>query len=558
MDMLKLATDRVGDYLVSRAQAREKYEEDRARFANSPQMLELLDKQYDSEMAKGVAGVGIADVAASIPQDLDPRLQSLYAQGEPYGMNMLLKTTPAIEGAAPSHQYALQVTSGLGGTGGAAGEYSTGVFLKPRQELITSYLKWTKVRHLKSAAANMVRSIGDYSQQQAFLNHRRLVNQSLIYDNTAAQVGGTGGLRRRGVIQGIVEGTNGTDARIPVDGYNYLGQFGHTWDVKGQTFTENVLRSVPAELVSIWGNNANLKAFLPSKSISGLEAGESERRRHNNPLDAQFQGQMLSGLVSNGNYIPYIVEHDLNPFGKDNSRGIYSSARPDNAPSGYPTITPTAVSPGTGSSEDYSLFDANNYGAGTVYYAAAWFDGDDLLSAARLSDGVAVAEDEIVQLVISGVPANATSVRIWRCDQQYLDLKNVSAALAHSCWIMDVTPPGTGDTFTVYDYNVTRPYCGTGLILSVNTPMAAVANSVGAWDNFLRSKDFASVAPFMSQIESELSQNALRQVYVGPKQLTFQLANTLHTDQNMLIGSWCSLEVINPFVCGVIKNLPVL
>ena len=558
------------EYFVHQAETKRQYNKDMQRFAGSPDIQAQLTDHFTREMAKGestmqrdmakgVTAVGVADIAPSIPQDLDPVYRSLDAKNEPYGRNMILRAVPKIQGWARQHEYALQTSTGMGGTYGQSTEYGVGNFMKPTQTLFYSYPRWQKLLYMRSRSANDVRSIGDGSEQQIRLNHRRLRNSNLIHADSRGQLSGVSGLLPKGIIQLIEEGTNGTTA-TGSDGYNYNGR-GHTWDVKAQPMTTQTLRQVPEQLVQVWGGASNLTSFMPSRSISGLEAQGDTARRAMGPLDMYTLGQAVGGLTVNGRNIDIVPEDDLNPFSRDCPRGMYTTNRPEGAPTGNPTVAITVQTEGTDDPlKVYGLWDTNPYGIGTFRYVVTYMDDQGLESAGVLSSlGTVSTSGKEVKLTISGVPANATLVRIFRLDTLFLTRRNItSPAVTHSCWIADVAPPGTGAAFTWVDYNEVRPYCGTALILSLGASQTLpYMTSRQKFEQMLMEGGLENIAPFITEEQSVWAENTVREVYVGPQMFTHLLANTLDVTSHYLLGSWVSTEVTHPLLCGIIRNLPL-
>ena len=545
-------------YYLNIATASRRYEELSGRFAHNPNMLAELEREYSAEMAKGVPAIGLGDLAASIPQDLDPVYRSLDVKAEGLGRNTLLRIIPKIQGYARTHEYALQTSTGLGGTSGASTEYGVGNFMRPVQSAMSSSPRWLKLHYMRSRSADDVRTIGDFSEQQVRLNLRRLANQMLIWGDTRKQFGGVAGLGAKGLIQLIEEGTSGT-AGLGTSGYNYQSR-GHTWDWKGQAPSIELMRQGPRELFHLWGSASSLNAFMPSRTLAGLEALSDANRRGSDPFAFAFQGQAVTGILVGGMFVPYIPDDDLSPFARD-SRGLYNITRPEGAPAGAPTCVVVQQNEGTTDSLTFGLWDENPYGAGDVRYVPTYFDENDMESRGTLTGATTVSSGgtKEVKITISDVPANATRVRIYRYDAEYGTARGISSpAATDACWVFDVAPPGDGSPIVVIDHNQKRPYCGTGLLLNVASDTLPYLTGRTAFDNAVRENAFENIMPFVSEAQTNWAENAVREVYVGPTMLTHMVANTMDTRLNYLMACWRSVEVTNPFTCGVLQNLPLV
>jgi len=552
-----------GDYFTNQAAARRRYNELADRYKDRPAVLDELSRELETEMAKGVAAIGLGDIGSSIPQDLDPVYRSLDAKNEGYGRNMILRAIPKIQGHARSHEYVLQTSTGLGRTSGYASEYGVGNFLRPSQVKLTSAPKWLKLMYMRSRSADDVRSIGDFSEPQTRLNLRRLMSGALIWGDTRTQLNGADGLGPKGILQLIEDGTNGTDL-TRTDAYNPNGR-GHVWDWKGQGPSLELVRQGPRELFSMWGSASNLAMFMPNRAISGIEALNDANRRGMSAFDFMIQGQSVTAVTVNGNAIPYIPEEDLSPFGQNAPRGFYQTANaPEGAPTGAPTCTPTLQNEGTTDSLTYGLWDSNPYGgnsANSVRYVVTYFDENDAESQGTLTGATSVTGNgtKEMKLVITGVPANATRIRIYRYDSQFGTLQGISSpAATNACWGMDAAPPGDGSSVTVIDHNLQRPYCGTGIIMGIQSEVLPYLTGRQVFDQAVRENQFEGVMPFVSEDQlSQWTENTIREVYVGPTMFTNLLANTMDTRLHYMIGCWRSVEITNPFLCGILKNIPL-
>lgn len=556
-----------GDYFLNKAAAERRHAEMTARYANHPEMLAQFDKELEQEMSKGVAAIGLGDIGPSIPQDLDQTYRSLDAKNEGYGLNMILRAVPKIQGFARTHEYVLQTSTGLGGTAGRANEYAVGNFLRPVQQKLTSSPKWLKLMYMRSRSADDVRSIGDFSEPQTRLNLRRIMNSELIWADTRAQLNGANGLGQRGIIELIQSGTNGVDG-LGTDAYNYGANsgapLGHTWDWKGQGPSLELVRQAPRELFHMWGNANNLAFFMPNRAIAGIEALQDANRRANNAFDFAFNGQAVSGILVNGNLIPYIPDSDLSPFSRDNLRGFYNTRRPEGAPTTAPVCTPVLQNEGTTDSITYGLWDSNPYGgnsANSVRYVVTFFDDNDMESLGTLTGATLVTGNgtKEMKLTITGIPANATRGRVYRFDTNYGTLRGISSpAATDACWIMDFAPPGDGSSVVVIDHNVKRPYCGTGIVMGVQSAAMPYLTSRERFEQAVRENGFEGIMPFVSEdVLSHWVDNSIREVYVGPTMFTNLLANTMDTRLHYMIGCWRSAEMTNPFLGAVINNIPL-
>lgn len=551
------------EYHLRQARISQGIEQDRARLAGRPELLRAMEEHYAEEMKKGAAALGVNDFGPSIPQDLDRTYRSLDAKNEGWGRCSLLKAVPKIQGFARTHEYAMQVRTGLGGTEGASSESSVGSALFPTQAKFTSTPRWVKNVYQRTRSADDVTIIGDLSESNTRLIHRRLVNGNLIWGDTRTRLNGTDGLTSKGIIQLIEEGTNGSNSSLGTDGWNYNGK-GHIVDWKSQPVSTELARTIPDEVFNVWGSSGQLKMFMPSRAITGMESAQDGNRRNYGPFDSMFQGNVVTGITVNGKFIPFIPEDDLNPFSRDAFRGFYHTRRPTGYPTTLLTVTPAAQTEGTTDGYVYNLWDDNHFGSGSVRYVVTYFDADDRESLGSLSSAITVNSGQEAKITVSNIPVDATRIRVYRYDAEYGTLKGLSASADLACWVMDAVPTGSGAPTVIIDHNEQRPYCGTGLVLSLSSDMADLMSELAEsgkgnlWKQALTERNLDNSAPFVTEEASLYNENTVREVYVGPQLAVNQLAISGDFRVHYLLSSWRSTEITNPFLCGIVKNIPLV
>lgn len=506
---------------------------------NSKQVHRLLELGAAkwSAMQKGVTTTVIAPV---VPQDLEVESHNtLWSETTPTELT-LLKLIPSVEAKQIAHQYTRVTNFGDPRGSGFFGETSLPPNTSVETELITNNIRLLGEigsTFLLAELEKTLRVLGttgasNIERRALRLNTLRKKNRNLYRSDTRVIRQGINGVRFKGLLQLIEEGTDGTTGTSP---------FGsHVIDMQGQSLNVETLREKGAEALTQFGFPTCL--LMDPFVRSDFEASLDTAQRLPLPINMRpyLVGQQVYGLQTQGNVMRFLTDNTLTPrwYG-----GKYVAAAQEGGPTTRPTVTASAGAAG-GST---SYWDSNQEGAGDVHYLVTEMR-DELEGLGTrypaASELTVTAGQKVTILITPGNP-QADSFRVYRG-------KDTDTADTDAYFAFEVANPGTsGAVVTAYDLNANRPGLGTAFALAI-TSMAQQALTAGlatAYDDAVTKS-----ASFFKMPDDEV-RNTVACAELGPSMGILALASIIAEIDRPLMYSACAPQVRNPFQNFAFKNI---
>lgn len=485
------------------------------------------------ELAKGI---GTGDITSIVPQDLEVDAHNtLWDASKPNELT-LMKLLPMKDAKQIVHEFR-QITS-YGETRGF-GEFSEQTLplsTKPtfadRTVNIRLSGEMTEV-FLLASLEKTIRVEGEtgadaIARTMVQLSLLRKINLGMYFQDTSVVRLGTSGLRYKGLLQQIREGTDGTVGTSPYGT--------HVIDLEGQPLTISNIRVRIAKIINLFGfpNVGIMDSFARLDFETSLDgAGRLDLPVGYKPL---VVGQHVGGLQTNGGTCVFHTDNSLNTIV---AQPRYIASAMDLAPSSPPSATLTVNASPTGSNE--SKFRAAD--AGSFFWIITEFkNGRESLGRRLPSSGAqAVAAGEEVAFSITPTDPLSDGFKVYR--------GNSGDANTEAVAIFSSANSGGGGAVAVYDLNHWRPNTSCAFFLSLDTEVTAVMDGrIGAYEAAkLRKSEFIGMPDKPS--------NTVTAVKLGPAMGTMNLATILPTTSRPMLYSARCMEVRNPLQQFVIINI---
>lgn len=481
------------------------------------------------QLAKAIDTAGAAPI---VPQDLEIEAHNtLWSETDPAQLTAL-KLLPSTPATQVQHEYALITSYNTQlRRSGFFGEKSLppeGTWQMRRIRETVKLAGNVMPVFLLAALEKTISAMGGVGADEITRKLQRLdflfqKNQDIYFSDTTCIRQGRSGVRARGLIQQIREGTDGSGTDTDGNAIPESPFGSHVIDMEGQPLTLQTLRTKNADIMVLFGA-ANLLIMDPYVRAS-FEASMDGDRVVPMPFPmAPFKiGQNVGGLVTNGNHLYFETDVGLTPY---LSKRRYNNTLMDAAPRTRPT-----VSGSVGSFSESKFYSAD---AGDFYWVITETkDGVEGLGTRWPATGTqAVAAGERVTFTITGGDPTADSFCIYRGT-------SADAADTDAWFLEEVANTSTGAAKTAYDYNQNRPNTGTAFMLNVRTPLVERLHTEGGYDHIR-----ANSTEYLTK--QDTVRNTVAIAHLGPQLGEFELAKILAQSTRTLQYSAYTPIVRNP------------
>lgn len=503
--------------------------------------------QYHNNLLQALhKAVDTGVLAPVVPEDLEIQAHNTLWNDSQSTENTLLKLLPSVPATSIEHEYTRVVSFGERRGSGFFAEKS----LPPETNIKTRRVV-NNIRLMGEIGPTFLLASLEKTQQvlgttgaanierQALrMNVIRKKNRNLYFADTRTIRQGVGGVRNKGLLQLIEEGTDGTDGDPSPFG-------SHVIDMKGDPLTPETLRDRISEAIILFGYLTCL--IMDPFTRGDFEAGFDSAQRLEMPISLKpyVIGQQIAGLQTQGGVCYFHTDNILNPI---HHFGRYVNELEEGAPVGLAqNQSSTLNSPGSAGTE----WDANS--AGEIYWIVTQMKDEQESLGVRIpatpGTFVTVAAGDDVDLTFTASDPTIDGFRIYRGT----DADPNQAIGTDAYWIADVAnTPGLPVTFV--DQNLQRP----------NTSFAFAFNIVGAAQQAL-SNPLADGLASMYYSARERSadflmapddpRNTVAVASLGPSMGIMALASVLAEVDRPLMYSAYSPELRNPFQSFAFKNI---
>lgn len=486
------------------------------------------------ELQKAVTAASIANI---VPEDLEVEAHNLlWTETSPDELT-LMKMLPSVTATQIVHEVPRITSYGnVKGSGHFAETSLPGEtnFGNDRFTVNIRLIGEIGPTYLLASLEETVQALGsrDPAEIQRVALRRNLLfkkARNCYLDDTRPVREGVNGLRTKGLLQQIEEGTDGTTGTSP---------FGsHVIDMEGDPLTVDTIRERMARGTRLFGqfNNLYMDPFVRSDFEKTLDGAQ----RLNFPIQASpyMLGQHIGGIQTNGGVVRFHTDNVLSP---DRLKPQYSADLEQGAPTTRPTITTAATTPVEAAAK-FNAADAGSYRYGVTEIV---LEKEGVIT--ELPAAVAVAAGDKVTFGVTPGNALADTYRVYRSpDADYTDSSDL-------WFIFDVAGDGTGAEVTIDDLNEWRENTGIAfglrLMSGAQQALSAAAGPEGYYAAAARSSSFFNM-------QDTMGQNTVAAVHLGPQMGIMQLAKILATPDRPLMYSACAWEVRNPLQNVAFKNI---
>jgi hypothetical protein len=490
------------------------------------------------ELEKAVTAETIQDL---VPEDLEIEAHNTLWRASDPNQLTLLKLIPTTTATSIIHQFDQVVSYGERRGDGFFGETTLPLGTKPqfarKQTNIRLIGEWSEtylLAHLqKTIRVEGSTSADAIAKQLLVLNLLEKKNRAIYFADTSTQRLGADGMKWKGLLQLIREGTDGTSGTSPYGS--------HVIDMEGQPLTLETLRAKAAKIITLFGriNCLIMDPFARAYFESTMDAAQ----RLNLPIIARafMLGQNIGGFHTQNGDILFHTDYSLTPLAY---QGQYKAEAMDQAPTSPPAVTLTLNSSPTGS--NVSKWIAGD--AGEFFWIVTEIkNGRESLGRRVPSSGTqAVGVGQEIQLAITPTDPLSDSFKIYR---------SVSSddADTEAFGIFEVANSGSGGAVTTYDLNQARPNTSVAFGLNIRSEASEFLHQV---PNGVRSQYSLAVENserFLGMDDNPMNTVSLAQL--GPSMGTMELATILPTTSRPLIYSAAAPQCRNPLQNIVFINI---
>lgn len=511
-----------------------------AQHVNNIARLEALTKANPTD--EGTAyelrkAMGTSDVSSLVPEDLEVEAHNLlWDESSPQQLTFLkmLPSTPATQIA---HDYALITSYGDGQDFGFFPERGLPPGTSVGSAKRTVDIKMQGIRastFLLAAMEKTVKGLGTSGAQNiqragVRLNLMAKIERAALFSDTTEVRQGSTGIRYKGVLQLIREGTDGTTGTSPYGS--------HVIDMQGDALTLATVRDRAAKTAVLFGD---LSCLLMDPLVSAdFEGSLDTAQRLNFPISSQalMVGQRVAGMQTGTSNVFF---HQDNTLSEAFTKRAYTTNVGEGAPTVLPTVVATAQTDNSAGDTVESRWDAAS--AGNIFWVVTEIvDGVEGLGRRYPTAGsfTAVTAGQEVKLVITPGNSLADGFRVYRGSDA--DDRMVAARFCFG-----VSNSGGGAAVTAYDNNLFRP--DTSVAFGLPMFGQAVTALEGGYAN-------------AKKISSELlgakegARNVVAMAQLGPKMGVLDMARVLATQDHALLYSAGAPIVRNPLQCVAFINI---
>lgn len=514
--------------------------EQHAQQAANVTRLQLLAKAHPTnedvalELRKAV---GTSDVTALVPEDLEIEAHNTLWDESSANELTFLKMLPSTPATQIEHKYSLITAYGDEQDfaffperglppGSSVGSAQRTVNIKMQGQRASTFLLSSMEKTVKALGTSGAQNI---NRAAVRLGLMRKIERGALFSDTTEVRQGSGGIRYKGILQLIREGTDGTTGTSP---------FGsHIIDMEGDALTVANVRTHAARVVSLFGD---LSALLMDPFVaSDFEGSLDTAQRLNFPIQASalMVGQRVAGIQTGTSNVFF---HPDNTLSSAFTKRAYTTNVGEGAPTVLPTVVATAQTDNSTGDTVESKWDAAS--AGNVFYVVTEIvDGVEGLGRRYPTAGsfTAVTAGQEVKLVITPGNSLADGFRVYRGTDA--DDRMVAARFCFG-----VSNSGSGAAVTCYDNNLYRP----------NTSVAFGLPMFGEAVTALQG-GYANAKKLSSELlgAKEGARNVVAMAQLGPKMGTLDMARVLATQDHSLLYSAGAPLVRNPLQCVVFINI---
>lgn len=500
----------------------------------SNQILDVLERleKANTAGAAHIQGITQYDLEASAHNTLWTRSSAIELT-----ILKLLGSTPAKQ---VQHEFTQITSYGEGFGSGFFGEGQLPPATQMANERRTTQIKLMGEHSSTYILASLEQTqqvlgtsgVANIDRKRLELNLLRKKNRNIYKADTTQDAGGVNGLRFRGLIQQIREGTDGTTGTSPYGT--------HVIDLAGAALTQSTIREKATQIITVFGE---MNALIMAPFVrSDLEASLDGTYRTDLPLQAKpyLLGQSVAGMQTQGGMLRFLSDNILEPIWWG---GTYRSAYIEGAPPTGPALS-TAASVNTTPVSGTSKWKAAD--AGDVYYVLTQVKGELESPGTRIpATGylTVTADDEVVIKVTATDPA-VGSFKLYRGT-------DADSAITQAQFMTEVAHTTSGAEQTIYDLNEDIPGTSIAIGLEINTPSAKAltGSSVEQYPAIVnRSEDF------LKQEDDEAT-NAVTWARLGPHMGLLNLPGFLAEIDKPMLYCAGSPQVRNPLHCIVFKNV---
>lgn len=478
-------------------------------------------------LEKAVTASTIQDL---VPEDLELEAHNtLWHASDPTEMT-LMKLCPSTTATSIEHQYDAVTSYGETRGFGFFGETTL-----PRETQPAFQRRITMIRLIGESSstyllAHLQKTIkvegttgaDAIARQTMILSLLRKKARAMYFSDTSKTRQGANGLRFKGLLQQIREGTDGTVATSPYET--------HVIDMEGQPLTVDTIRAKAAKIITLFGRINCL--IMDPFARADLESTMDAAQRLNLPIQAKpfLLGQNIGGFHTQGGDIFFHTDNLLSPLF---AQGQYIAAAEDQAPTSPPTGSHTLNGSTTG--DNVSKFNAGDGGNYFWIVTEIKNDRESLGRRFPTSGTQAVAQGQEVAFSITPTDPLSDTFKVYR------GMEGDSDTEAYA--IFEVANSGGGGAVTFYDLNNYRHNTGFAFGLNIRSEAS----------QFLHSEPTGQRSRYaLAQEESERwfgmsdnPRNTVTMVHLGPVMGTMELATILATTSRPLAYSACAMQVRN-------------
>lgn len=482
-------------------------------------MLEVLEKAVTADV--------IADL---VPEDLmDVAHITQWRASDPNELT-LLKLIPSRPTFSIEHKFDQVVKYGETRGYGEMSETSLplssrptfarkSTFIKLIGETTDVYLLASLQKTIKVGGATGADAI---AHQLLILNLLSKKNLAYYFMDTSKVRLGADGLRFKGLLQQIREGTDGTSGTSP---------FGsHVIDMEGQPLNFATLRAKAAKIINLFGKLTSL--IMDGYTRADFEATMDGAGRLQLPqgIKPLMFGQHVGGLHTNGSDILFHTDNGLSPL---RAQGQYQAVAVEGSTSAPSSVSGSVAAVGGGRTSKWFSADEGEF----FWIVTELKNGRESLGRRWPSSGTQpVAAGEEVTLTITPADPLSDGFKVYRGSSGDADTEAYG--------IFEVANSNGGGAVTAYDDNLYRPNTSFafGLCIRSESQEALAIGQSGYRSSYSLAAENAE--KFLGMPDNP--QNTVAAVNLGPAMGTMNLATILPTTSRPLLFSATAIEHRNP------------
>jgi hypothetical protein len=479
-------------------------------------------------------------ISALVPEDLEMEAHNtLWNETDPEELT-LLKLIPQVKASQILHEFARVTSHGYSKNSGWFSDRTRPPETTFATERVTVKIKILGevgptflLAHLEETI-KALGTTGAQNQERVALRLNTLwkKNRQLYFSDTRKTRSGEDGLRAKGVLQQIDEGSSS------------LPEGSHVIDCEGQPLSLDLIRDKTARGIVNFGR-ANLMLMSPF-ARADFEGTMDPAHRINvpNQVNPYLIGQSIGGIQSQGGVTWFETDNTLS---QEHSRWQYTTDLIEGAPSGTPTVSVVAAAV----SSEVSKWDADS--AGDIYWVVTQvveeLEGLGTRYPATLGTFTTVAVGEKATMTITPSSPSVESFRVYRGrDEDEQD------ALTDAWFAFEVAAAAAGAAVTHVDLNEWRPNTSMAFLLRVVSASESALHTArpdGTSSGYERAR--ANSDQFFQMPDNV--RNTVACANLGPAMGIMALASLIpQVDVPMLYSAFCP-EVRNPKQNWVFKNI---